>query len=80
MPLQVCVHAVGRVCVLRSLGKPFPRIFTEPQGPRQSWHELWKLENFLFFGVSIFPEVGHPLICGGRSAMRASGKSHKWTQ
>lgn len=38
--LQVCVHAVVCVYVLRGLGKLFSRMFSEPQGPGKSQHGL----------------------------------------
>lgn len=46
MPLQVYAHAVGCVYVLKCLGKPFSRMFSEPQGPGQSQHGLRGLETF----------------------------------
>lgn len=44
--LQVCVHAVVCVYVLRGLGKLFSRMFSEPQGPGKPQHGLQGLDNF----------------------------------
>lgn len=59
-PLHICVHAVVCVYLLRGLGKPFSRMFSEPQRSGQSHHGLQELENVLSFGESIFIEEGHP--------------------
>lgn len=73
------VYMLLFMCVNGGLGKPFSRIVTETEGPRLSkGYGNWKTSYF--FSEAIFAEVGRPPVCGGRSAVRARSKSHRWTQ